>query len=679
MPSETKVTYNGVVLDQTRIIEYSIDNGATADNPTVGPYTHVIRGEALVQNVAGEGNSNENFIFKLRGLLNQPRRPLEIKIDSGNGPDYLAQLTGADERGGPFFRANITEITGTSSLLVNFTAEWTQTTNAVGVPFEATNPIPNLVRSFYTTAQFTVDQTGRTTIRKTGSLQLKFVPKMRGDGSPIYSISRRASDQSGFSNTPPSNPVANVGDRYGIGDAIRNDIILDFLISGGTDMDHADFYRRIISGNLYRGFRRVRQEYAIDESRCRLMFDITDEESFRGLPAPAKVADCNYAFRRALGDDGAAMGQKMFSAEIEGDKNVSPGALLTLAIRLSQNRIDYAEDLITEIKVAEVGMLTRNAISFEVMALATSIQNYNPTEESSTLVPDQKALLLKNILTPIQLANNEVFKFQEAQMPDEYGASLIVRVTPGAYSPLDGNYNWTAINPSTIQLKESNPAIYLFPDAVFDAYTEEQLGQGDGIFRYIKPLAYRVKSGPNKGDLAKTSDKNRTEPTLNPKNGVKYTVHTGIVECPGIGFNAPTVIFQVGAPRVEQTRYSDGSRKNTPPENQIGDLPVNSQVARRSVSVTSGQPDVHGNRVFSAGYDETVCTRFRGDLSGAGISASDPNFKSVDVTVNGQTVSVLQWVPSAVPLPDDPNQGTSPGFTYPNYNTIQFGTNGAYA
>lgn len=676
MPSETKVTYNGVVLDQTRIIEYSIDNGATADNPTVGPYTHVIRGEALIQNVDGDGMSNDNFMLKLRGLLNQPRKPLQIWIDQGNQPGqtgkhYLVNLATADERGGPFFRANITEITGTSSLLVNFTAEWTQTVGQAGVPFSLTDPIPNLVRSFYTTAQFTIDQTGRTTIRKTGSLQLAFVPKMNSNG---VLISGRPRDTSGSRNDAP-------GGVYNVGDIYRNDIVLDFLVSGGTNMDHADYYRRIVAGNLYRGFRRVRQEYAIDESRCRLIFDITDEESFRGLPAPAKVADCNYAFRRALGDDGAAMGQKMFSAEIEGDKNVSPGALLTLAIRLSQNRIDYAEDLITEIKVAEVGMLTRNAISFEVMALATSIQNYNPTEESSTLVPDQKALLLKNILTPIELGNDQVFRFYEAWMPDEYGASLILRVSPGAYSPLDkaNDPEGRSIQPSTIQLKEGNPAIYLFPDAVFDAYTEQQLGPGDGIFRYIKPLAYRVKSGPNKGDLKKASDKDRTEPTLNPKNGVKYTVHTGIVECPSISPNGDTVIFQIGAPRVEQTRYSDGSRKNTPPENQIGDLPVNSQVSRRSVSVTSGQPDVNGNRVMTAGYDETICTRYRADLNAQGVSASDSNFKKVDAVVNGQTVSLLVWVPDNLPLPADPNQDISPAFTYPTYNTIQFGTNGAYA
>jgi len=669
MPFETKVTYNGVVLEQVRVIEYSTDNGATADNPTVGPYTHVIRGEALVFNVAGEGNSNGNFILKLRGLLNQPRKPLEIKIISGNVADYLAQLTGADERGGPFFRANITEITGTSSLLVNFTAEWTQTVGQLGVPFNLTDPQPNLVRSFYTTAQFSVDQTGRTTIRKTGSLQLAFVPYFGTNGG---SISARARDRAGLDNSSAIAP-------YQAGDAIRNDIVLDFLISSGANMNHADYYRRIVAGNLYRGFRRVRQEYAIDESRTRLIFDITDEESFRGLPAPAKVADCNYAFRRALGDDGAAMGQKMFSAEIEGDKNVSPGALLTLAIRLSQNRIDYAKDLITEIKVAEVGMLTRNAISFEVMALATSIQNYNPIEESATLVPDQKALLLKNILSPVELASGQIFSFTEAQMPDEYGASLIVRVTPGAYSPLDKNNSVPSLDPSTIQLKESNPAIYLFPDAVFDAYTEQQLGQGDGIFRYIKPLAYRVKSGPNKGDMNKASDTERSEPTMNPKNGAKYTVHTGIIECPSVSPNGETIIFQIGAPRVEQTRFSDGSRKNTPPENQIGDLPVNSQVSRRSVSVTSGQPDVNGNRVFSAGYDETICTRYRADLNGLGVSASDSNFKKVDAVVNGQTVSLLVWVPGNLPLPEDPNQTISPSYTYPTYNTIQFGTNGAYA
>ncbi len=674
MPSETKVTYNGVVLDQVRIHEYSMENSATADNPAVAPYTHSIRGEALVMNVAGEGRSNTNFILKLRGLLNQPRKPLEIKIDDGatpSDPVYLAQLIGADERGGPFFRANVTEITGTNSLLVNFTAEWTQTLSSLGVPLEMVLANPNQVRSFYTTAQFTVDQTGKTTIRKTGSLQLKFKEKF--DQSQV-SIMPNAADRTGISDTAVFG-----GKNYKIGDGKRNDVIVDWLVSNNVNQNQADYFRRAVAGNMYRGFRRVRQEYAVDESRCRLLFDITDEEFFRGLPAPAKIGDCNYAFRRAIGEDGAAMGQKMFSAEIEGDKYVSPGALLTLAIRLSQNRIDYQNDLITEIKVAEVGMLSKNAISFEVMALATSIQNYSAGMETASLIPNQKSLLLKNILSPINLGEKDQnFKFQEAYMPDAYGASRIVRVSTGAYDPLADSSTFFSTDPSSITLNESDPVVYLFPDATFDAY-EQQPDASDGVFRYIQPLDVRVKSGPNKGDLTKASTKDRPEPTLNPKNGVKYTVHTGIVECPGIGFNAPTVIYQVGAPRVEQTRFSDGSRKNTPPDNQIGDLPVNAQVTRRSVSVTSGHPDVNGNRLMSAGYDETVCTRFRGDLNGSGISTSDANFKVIDATVNGQSVQVLAWIPSAVPLPEDPNQGTASGFTYPNYNTIQFGTNGAYA
>lgn len=677
MPSETRVIYNTVVLDQVRILEYSVDNGSNADNPAVAPYTHILRGEALVQNVAGEETSNGNFIKKLRGLLNQPRKPLEIKMDDGGAilrVHYLAQLFAPDERGGPFFRANITEITGTRSLLVNFTVEWTQTLNSLGVPFELTNPNPNTVRSFYTTAQFSIDQTGKTTIRKTGSLQIKFSSQLN-QSSTAVSIVPNAYDRTG---NPDTALIGGGIGNYAIGDGFRNDVIVDWLVSNNINQNQADYFRRAVSGNLYKGFRRVRQEYAIDESRCRLIFDITDEESFRGLPAPAKVADCNYAFRRALGDDGAAMGQKMFSAEIEGDKNVSPGALLTLAIRLSQNRIDYQNDLITEIKVTEIGMLTRNAISYEVMALATSIQNYSPGQEgSATLIPNQKALLLKNILTPVQLADGGLFRFEEAQMPDAYGASKIVRVTPGAYNPLDDSSSPFSLDPSSIQLKEGEPVLYLFPDATFDAY-EQQPDSGDGVFRYIQPLEVRTKTGPTKGDLQRASNPDRPEPTLKPNNGVKYTVNTGIVECPSISPNGDTIIFQVGSPRVEQTRFSDGSRKNIPPENQIGDLPVNSQVKRRNLSVTSGHPDIHGNRIYTAGYDETICTRYRADLNAQGVSASDPNFKTIDAVVNGQTIKLLAWIPTNLPLPEDPNQLISPGYTYPTYNTVQFGTNGAY-
>lgn len=660
--SETTIFYNGVTLRQVRIVEYRIDSAADHGNPSSSMLMHTVTGEALVfaepaLEPSSAAVSNKNFTEKMILLLNRPRQALRIRIQDEQGKNYdiinTAPVQGnaptriQDEMGGPFFRASVVQITGTNALVVNFTVEFAL----------SSNPSNNKIKSFYCRADFSIDEIGHTTIRKTGSLHIVSTP---GAVAPV--IAGTALDRAGSPNT------ATFQNPYPGGDAYRTDVVVDFITSSGIGGDGADFYRRFVSGNLYRGFRRVRQEYAVDESRTRLLFDITDQEFARGLPAPARVGDCTYTFERSL-QDTHVIGVKHFIASVKGDRNVTPGALLTLCIRLSQNRIDYKNDLITSIRVTEQNMLTENAITFEVAAKATSTQVFTagasdtdddtPTPAgTSTLI--SSSLFLKNILGSIKTEVGN-FDFVPAFQPDAYGSALIVRMTPSAYDHANivNPNSPDMLLPTTFQLDGQNPVVYQFPRGTFDAFNQQQ--QSDQINNYIPASNTQVVTGPNKGDLAK---KVVAAPQVLQSNGNRReVVHTGCIRVPSVSGSGGDVIFQLTPPYVEVVETQNSATMNEAPQRVIEERRSNtgSFLTSYSFGGSSGAPDLNGNRILTAKFDRTSIQTCPADVpSSSGASPSNPTFQRVTASMNGRSYSLIRYYPNKFDLPYDETQGIDP-------------------
>lgn len=645
----TTVYYNGVTLNQVRINEYRVDSPAVFGSPHTGSLRHFVSGEAMV--FVENPSTPSVFMNTLKQLLNQPRQPLKIEIvdpvTSSNTltiADRMLPLVIPDEEGGPFFRANVTQITGTNCLLVNFSCEWSDSADS-----------PNAIRSFYCTSSFSIDEVGNTTIRKRGSLKIKAVnllPLNNTNPAPLNT------DRAGSSNTG-----GYTGDQY------RSDVVTDFITSQGLGNGAVpDLYRRFVSGNLYPGFRRIKQEYAVDESRTTLIFDIVDQEYTRGLPAPARVGNCQFTFEREMGNGTQMIGTKHFVASVKGDKFVTAGALLTLCIRLSQNRIDYLSDLIVKIRVTEENMLTENAITFEVVATATSEQDFNAsatqgeTSAGNTSLIDQ-SLLLKNILSPISLAQG-TFQFVPAVQPEAYGNAMIIRLTPAAYDhqsiPSLGSPNMTLPTTKQLGVEDMQPVVYLFPRGWFDA-AEGQVGS-DQINQYIGKGTPAVPSGPNKGDLDKNKRENGKPKTPNPslhsKGGKKVEVKSNIILVPATCPKGKPAVFQISGPVVVETEFIDGARKNEPPERLLADKTSGAVVTSVGYNVTSGHPDMNGNRVLVAGYDRTTVTACPGDFnSETGISATNPSFKVVDAVFNKTPLRIVAYNPEKIAMPLDQTQG----------------------
>lgn len=655
--SETTIRYNGVNLRQVRIVEYRIDSAADHGNPSSSMLMHTVTGEALVFAETGDySTSNQNFAQQMIQRLNQPRKELRIRIvdETNNAFDIVNTIPGPgnlnprvqDEMGGPFFRAAMVQITGTNAVVVNFTAE-----------FALASFSANKIKNFYCRADFSIDEVGHTTIRKTGSLQIISTP---GSVAPV--IAGTALDRAGSPNT------ATFQNPYPGGDAYRTDVVVDFITSNGIGGDGADFYRRFVSGNLYRGFRRVRQEYAVDESRTRLLFDITDQEFARGLPAPARVGDCSYTFERSL-QDTHIIGVKHFIASVKGDRNVTPGALLTLCIRLSQNRIDYRNDLITSIRVTEQNMLTENAITFEVAAKATSTQVFTagvsdtsddtPTPAgTSTLI--SSSLFLKNILGSIKTEVG-TFDFVPAFQPDAYGSALIVRMTPSAYDHANiVNANSPdMLLPTTFQMNGQNPVVYQFPRGTFDAFGQQQ--QSDQINIYIPASNTQVETGPNKGDMQK---KVVATPRVLQSNGNRReVVHTGCIRVPSVSGSGGDAIFQLTPPYVEVVETQNSATMNEAPQRVIEERVSNtgSFLTSYSFGGSSGAPDLNGNRILTAKFDRTSIQTCPADVpSSSGASPSNSAFQRVTALMNGKSYSLIRYYPNKFDLPYDETQGVDP-------------------
>lgn len=666
----TTVFYNGVTLDQVRITEYRVDNPANHGSPQSQVLLHSVSGEALVFNQTGDSSSNANFCAKLANELNIPRRTLKIEVSTGAATAdkfVLVDTTGGSTAGGvyvtdngfgPFFRANVTQITGTKAMMVNFTVEFAQAAPA---------PL-NRIKSFYCTASFSIDETGMTTIRKTGSLQIISQPDFYAQGQ--FKVAGLSIDKSG------ANDTATFDNPYIVGDYARNDIVVDFITSNGLGGHFADYYRRFVSGNLYRGFRRMKQEYAIDESRTRLVFDVVDQEFARGLPAPARVGNCTYTFERSL-EENALLGIKHFMASVKGDRNVTAGSLLTLCIRLSQNRISWANDFIMKIRVTEENMLTENAISFEVIAKATASQEFTPssTEGSgssgeATPIRDD-FLMLKNILMPIKLAQGG-FEFVPAFQPDAYGGALIVRVTPSVYDAQRLQTGGAAEfqMPTTLQLSEQNPVVYSFPNALFDATFGQQ---ADGINRYIGQggnIIGKVPAGVNRKDLERNttpntgggSSGNIPIPKRGPhksRAGSKVDVSTGLFAVPSVSVTPKTRVVQFRMPVATITDFHDATTMNEPPQRLLPERAGGrgAYVANYSFGVNSGHADLNGNRNQSMASDRVTIVTCPDDIPSSGESTVNPAFDRTTVVMNGVTSSVIRFFPDKLDMPLDMTQG----------------------
>lgn len=510
--------------------------------------------------------------------FNEPRRGLKITVGSNVLVDTISGTSTAeskDDLNGPLPRFEFTEVVGANAILVSFTIVLHRR------QAETSYQLADVIGHRWV-QRWTYDEVGLAKRQVAGTLTVK------------------------ANATEPNNPSIATSPAFS-------------AISGSGKGPNPDAYRLLVVPLLPTGFRRIRQEFAVDETGTKLIYTIDDQEFTRGLPAPLKTGEASFSWAKDVDTVEGMLGTKVFEIEVTGEKNVPPVDLLAAAVTISKNRIAYSvdpdlgsPDWIREIRVEERNLLTENRIFLRVRA--SGIQ-----DDSKPYVP-RTSFMLTDILRNIQIGYVP---------PSPYGTS-------GAYSSL--REDWTALQTGTyLPLPKAGhiqtdvvaeSPVYTLPEGVFVKATAELIppATGGGVSEGVTPEA-----------------KANFYTSITVRESV--VVDTMVRPLDPMTPLSATIPFQFGKPKVRIVSEIQATRLNLAPERPFKPYPPNSILVKDDFNVGMGELDTNGNRVFVATYRREIMPMHVG-------GGSDPLFRLEQFN---ELLFVRFWPPeNFLALPTDP-------------------------
>jgi len=341
-----KITYNNFGSEGSgntkwthiRIANYSSSPLFADDTQTHWTTEHTISGTALLNVVE---NDLLTSIDKCRTHLSKVGRNLVIKEDTttitsvGNNDfdkvDGLA-LPYSDSSGAEYnFAGNtdavgfpkcdfeINEFYGTANAMVSFTFTWVESMN----DGSADEDLSYSVLSHVWKQTFTIAEGGLQTWRVNGTLRIK--------------------------------PYAPVPGTSGSADLGRN----------------PDSYRNLVMPSVPPTFRLKSMEWATNQQGDTLLYSLVFQEHARRLPSPAKRGSGSFTFKKMLDAGAGLLGIKTFEAELEGGANAKTTDLLASLLDASTKRIQWTgatKDLITSLTISERDIFSKKVIGLRVTA-----------------------------------------------------------------------------------------------------------------------------------------------------------------------------------------------------------------------------------------------------------------------------------------------------------------------
>ena len=144
-------------------------------------------------------------------------------------------------------------------------------------------------------------------------------------------------------------------------------------ITGVNRGPNPDVYRTLVIPPLPSGFRVDSAKWSIDETGTMLGYEVKYQQHGRNLPAPATDGDGDFSFDRSMqGLQAGMIGLKTFDAWLEGPPGVDRNQLLGALIAASSKRIKYAGqgmDNVIRLQVREGSIFSRNRIELRVEAI----------------------------------------------------------------------------------------------------------------------------------------------------------------------------------------------------------------------------------------------------------------------------------------------------------------------
>lgn len=335
-PGQSAVTLTGVKLTR-----FNVENLYEGETFNRSGRKQTIEGTAYI-----EGNpftSTSGAIDTIRNNLNTPRGLLELQFDDAPSTWYVladgsnsSNAAIRDSRNGPIPSVNVTDIHGGATAAVTLVS-FTYTFFGCG---------GTRIQRFEMTVSQSIDEAGFITMTRSGVLAI-------------------SAAGTATSSTPA---------------VVTNPEVVPTVPQNGTVSPDPgpspDLYRNIIAGRPADGFRRTKQDFALDSTLRNLTFTIEDQMVFRELKYPVMMGDASFTYERSLDNP---LGSKNFNATFEGESSTHPSEILKVAVEAASTRIDFENDLIQSITVKEPSIYGRNKIELTITALGQSEEAVDPS------------------------------------------------------------------------------------------------------------------------------------------------------------------------------------------------------------------------------------------------------------------------------------------------------------
>ena len=464
----------------------------------------------------------------------------------------LCKADQPDAENGPYIYFNLTEVKGTQT----FVLQWTASTSAtIRSDVDDDNPNTYAPISHRWAQTFSIDSVGCITRSVRGSITLD----MSASGSTFAVAQDGTSGQ----------------------------------VSGKAP--HADLYRYAIVPEIppsatQGNWRRESQTYAYNESGTALSYEVTDVQVRLKLPTPAKTGNCSFTYDRQLSSYGFAT--LTFNCDLEGEVNGDTRGLINGAVQLSTMRITPSQAQILSISVTESDMLTRSKISMTITARAFCTDN--PDDASSTIAVPLSGFLGRQF---------SVTRPDCAVMPLPYGTRL-----QGFYALSHSYQNLLSANvpqadSGTIQVAKMFKVAY--EPACTDVTTVAIVT--DTTFNSLQAANTTLNVGASKNAVTHlTAAGGQTADITAVSAHTNMRMVTKINRLSTMYRDTADYVYQVGKPYVVIEEQVITKKMNVPPARTMRPIPAEYIVVEEDWKVNFGNVDGNGQRTFVGVWTRTM-------------------------------------------------------------------------
>ena len=529
---------NPITVREVNVTDYQQQPEYAEDGRALIHRKIVITGTALVS------VDDQNTYAALKNLAaNSTGRVDSWTIDIA-GVDLFTASSTMDALNGPHLYFTVTDIKGTRTAIVQFTASAAQSLRTPAVEGASSTFAPVAHRW---TQEFKVAGNGAITRTVRGTIYMD------------------------LATTGAGNQVA-----QGATFALTNNI-----------SPNADLFRYAIIPTLPAQGNWVResQTYAYNESGNGLAYEVTDVQIRHNLPWPAKVGNCSFSYDRSRSSLGFAT--LTFDCSLEGDVNGDTRALVWAAVKLSTMRINPNQALIQRVSVSEQDMLTTSKINLTIEAKAFC--NPDDTPANGDLCVPLAAYLGRKFAVTRSRCSQITLPYGARGLGFSALRHQVSNTLSGNVTPSDGTPIAAAsmflVNYDGPACPEASPTVAFVTDDDFANLTAANT---------------ILDIGPFKQDVANAIITNETISMYeNVTSFTNVSIKTAVERMETMYTTGSDYVFQVGKPCVIVDENVSIRRVNTAPARIMRPIPAGYIVTEEDWKVNFGQIDGNGHRTFT--------------------------------------------------------------------------------